>query len=164
MAGFESGAFCNFNEVAAKAVAGKDVILAVFDTTGADLLAVGGQQALTINRSADSIEVTTKDSTWKSYISGMKEWGIDTDGVYSDGDAAHKALTAAFLNGDLVCIKVINRKTKKAMFGGLCAITDYPLEAPYDDALTFSLSLQGNGALTDLSANTTATQMPKATA
>lgn len=158
---FENNAYCNFNAVAAKAVAGKDIILAVFDKTGTDLLAVGGQQALTINRSADSIEVSTKDSSWKSFIAGMKEWSIDTDGVYSDGDEAHKTLGAAFQASDLVCIKVINRKTKKAMFGGLCAITDYPLEAPYDDAMTFSLALQGNGELTDLSTSTTATQLPK---
>ena len=32
-------------------------------------------------------------------------------------------------------------------------ITDYPLEAPYDDAMTYSLTLEGMGALVDLSAD-----------
>ena len=44
-------------------------------------------------------------------------------------------------------------KTKKGMFGGLAVITDYPLEAPYDDAMTYSLSLEGMGPLVDLAKN-----------
>ena len=39
------------------------------------------------------------------------------------------------------------------MFGGLAVITDYPIEAPYDDAMTYSLSLEGMGALVDLLTN-----------
>ena len=39
------------------------------------------------------------------------------------------------------------------MFGGLAVITDYPIEAPYDDAMTYSLTLEGMGALVDLSAD-----------
>lgn len=39
------------------------------------------------------------------------------------------------------------------MFGGLAVITDYPLEAPYDDAMTYSLTLEGMGALVDLQNN-----------
>lgn len=51
----------------------------------------------------------------------------------------------------IVCIKVINGKTKKGMFGGLASVSDYSLEAPYDDGMTYSISLEGNGALIDLS-------------
>ena len=29
-------------------------------------------------------------------------------------------------------------------------ITDYPVEAPFDDAVTYSLTLEGMGALVDL--------------
>ncbi|VTT18313.1 antigen A [Streptococcus dysgalactiae subsp. equisimilis] len=47
---------------ATKAIAGKDIILAIFDKTGAKLLAISGQQGLTINRTADSIEVSSKDT------------------------------------------------------------------------------------------------------
>lgn len=45
------------------------------------------------------------------------------------------------------------------MFGGLAVITDYPLEAPYDDAMTYSLSFEGMGALLDLLTNKPATDM-----
>lgn len=83
----------------------------------------------------------------------MKEWSIDTDGLYVNGDAAHKRLSEAFDEGDYVCVKVINKKTQKGMFGGLATITDYPIEAPYDDAVTYSLTLEGAGRLVDLTEN-----------
>ena len=153
MTNYDSNVYCDFNASSAKAVAGKDILLAVFNNDGTKLLAVSGQQGLTINRSADSIEVTSKDTEggWKSKISGMKEWSIDNDGLYVMDDESHQALSLAFDAGDPVCLKVINGKTKTGMFGGLAFITDYPIEAPYDDAMTYSLTFDGNGKLVDLS-------------
>lgn len=152
---FDGGAYCDFSSSAAKALAGKDILLAVYNTDGSKLIAIGGQQGLTINRSADSIEITSKDTAggWKAKIAGMKEWSIDNDGLYVPGDEAHSILSQAFENSDPVCIKVIDGKRKRGMFGGLAVITDYPLEAPYDDAMTYSLSLEGMGALLDLLTN-----------
>ena len=164
---FDSNNYCDFTSSAAKAVAGKDILLAVFNADGSSLLAISGQQGLTINRSADSIEVTSKDTQggWKSKLAGSKEWSIDNDGLYVPNDESHTVLSQAFENGDPVCIKVINGKTKKGMFGGLAVITDYPLEAPYDDAMTYSLTLEGMGALVDLSADPVAPDtMPDGTA
>lgn len=156
---YDSGAYCNFNATSAKAVAGANILLCVWNSDGTSLLAVAGQQNLTINRSADSIEINSKDTEggWKSKIAGMKEWSIDTDGMYVLSDDSHKALTTAYNNGDLLCIKVINKKTSKGLFGGLATVTDYTLEAPYDDAMTYSITLEGNGALTDLSTSTLTT-------
>lgn len=150
---FEDNLYCDFTSGAAQAVAGKDILLAIFDETGENLLAIAGQQGLTINRSADSIEVTSKDTVggWKSKIAGMKEWSIDNDGLYVANHASHKALSKAFENGDFVCLKVINQKEEKGLFGGLAILSDYSLEAPYDDAMTYSASFEGNGGLVDLS-------------
>lgn len=138
-----------------QALAGKDLILAIWDSTGENLLAIKGQQGLTINRSADSIEITSKDTEgdWKSKIAGMKEWSIDTDGLYYVSDTSHTALSTAFENGEPVCVKVVNKKSKKGMFAGFAVITDYPLEAPHDDAVTFSITLEGQGKLVDITAN-----------
>lgn len=162
MGNFEEQVYCNFSANSAKAIAGKDILLAIFDSTGENLMAVSGQQGLTINRSADSIEVTSKDTAggWKAKIAGMKEWSIDNDGLYVPSDETHRELGKAFENGDMVCIKVINGKTKKGMFGGLSVVTNYSLEAPYDDAMTYSISLEGNGALVDLSLIEGVSQMP----
>lgn len=151
----DNNAYCDFSSTAAKALAGKDILLAVWNTTGDKLLALSGQQGLTINRSADSIEITSKDTEggWKSKIAGMKEWSIDNDGLYVPNDESHRILSQAFENGDPVCLKVVNGKTKTGMFGGLAVITDYPLEAPHDDAVTYSLTFEGMGKLVDLQLN-----------
>lgn len=149
---FEDNLYCDFTQGASQAVAGKDIVLAIFDSTGENLLAVAGQQGLTINRSKDSIEVTSKDSKggWKTKIGGMKEWSIDNDGLYVPNHASHKALGKAFKNDELLCLKVIDQKNETGMFGGLATLTDYSLEAPYDDAMTYSAALDGSGELVDL--------------
>lgn len=143
--------YCDFT--AAKAVAGKDILLSVYNADGSKLLAVSGQQTLTINRSADEIEVNSKDTEggWKSKIAGMKEWSIDNEGLYVISEDSHKALGTAFENSDPVCLKVVNIKTQQALFGGVAYVTEYTLEAPYDDAMTYSATFSGNGALVDLS-------------
>lgn len=152
---FDDEAYCDFSANAAKAMAGKDLLLAIWNADGSEILAISGQKSLTINRSADTIEITSKDTDggWKAFISGMKEWSIDTDGIYVKNDDSHAILSAAFEAGDPVCIKVYDNKAKKGMFGGLAVITDYPLEAPYDDSVTFSLTFSGQGALVDLTVN-----------
>ena len=143
--------YCDFPAVAA--VAGKDLLLTIWSEDGEEFLAISGQQSLTINRSADTIEVSSKDTAggWKAFLSGMKEWSIDSDGIYAVNDASHRKLSEAFNNGDLVCVRVINNKTEEDMFGGLAVVTSYPIEAPFDAAVTYSISLSGNGKLTDLS-------------
>ena len=150
---FDGGEYCDFSASAASAIAGKDILLAIWSKDGSKILAVAGQQGLTINRSADTIEVSTKDTEggWKASIAGMKEWSIDLDGLYVADDESQGILSEAFTNSDLVCIKAYNNKKKKGMFGGVCSITDFPIEAPYDDAVTYSITLQGVGKLTDLS-------------
>ena len=142
----------SYSEMALAAIAGKDLLLTIWSDDGADFLAISGQRSLTINRSADTIEVSSKDTAggWKAFLAGMKEWSIDLDGVYAVDDASHRKLSEAFTNGDLVCVRVVNNNTDEDMFGGLAAITSYPVEAPYDDAVTYSISLSGNGALIDL--------------
>ena len=149
---YDGGEYCDF-DTAADIVAGKDILLTLWNTDGTKLLAISGQQGLTINRSAETIEVNSKSTEggWKDSLAGMKEWSIDNDGLWVASDDAHKALATAFRDGAPVCIKVINNKTNKGLFGGLAVITDYPIEAPYDDAVTYSITLQGKGALVDFS-------------
>lgn len=155
MPSYDNNFYCDFSEDAAKA--GKDILLCIYNADGSKLLAISGQQNLTINRSADTVEVSSKDTKggWKKQIPGMKEWSIDNDGIYILNAESHKLLGQYFENGDMVCLKVIDAKEKKPLFGGLACITDYSLEAPYDDSMTYSLSFSGNGALTDLTSLST---------
>lgn len=151
---FDGGKYGDPIAAVSAATAGKDIIISIWNATGSKLLAVKGQKSLKLNRKADSIDITTKDDAdWKSKMAGMKEWGLDTDGIYVTSDESHRELSAAFENSNPVLIKVTNKKTASDMFGGLASITDYSVEAPYDDAMTYSLSLEGMGKLVDLSEN-----------
>ena len=142
------------------AIAGKDIVLALYDPTAFTLLAVAGQQGLTINRDKDTFEVTSKNSNgWKEFIGGLNEWSIDNDGIYVRSDVTHNALKEAYASGDPLLIKVVNIKTSKDMFGGLAILNSYPIEAPYDDAVTYTIGLQGTGELVDL-ADATSTITP----
>ncbi len=56
---FDGNIYCPVNQ-GANAMAGKDILVAIFNSAGDKLLAIAGQQGLTINRSAESIDVTSK--------------------------------------------------------------------------------------------------------
>ena len=52
---------CDFDSATAKALNGNDIVALVTDSTGANLLAVAGQQGLSFNLNQDTTEAATKD-------------------------------------------------------------------------------------------------------
>jgi len=122
-------------------VKGVDVVIKI----GTDLL--GGQRSATLNRAGETIDVTTKDSNgWKESEPGLKEWSIDCDGLFVESDTAYEALETAFLNGDKVSVELGMPSGLK--YSGQAIITDFPLEAPYDDNVSYSVAFAGDGELT----------------
>ena len=115
MSSYDNNFYCDFSEDAAKA--GKDILLCIYNADGSKLLAISGQQNLTINRSADTVEVSSKDTKggWKKQIPGMKEWSIDNDGIYILNAESHKLLGQYFENGDMVCLKVMPRRKSRCL-------------------------------------------------
>ena len=106
---------------------------------------LAGQRGATLNRSAETIDITNKVSAgWKEIITSVKEWSIDCDGVFVADDAALKALETAFNANTVVDVKISDGTWG---YKGKAIITDFPIEAPYDDAATYSITLQGTGEL-----------------
>lgn len=125
-------------------VKGIDILVGIKGATVYTTL--GGQRNATLNRSSETIEVTDKVSGgWKENLAGFKEWSIDCDGLYVVSDAAYLVLETAFSAGTAVDVEISDGTN--IHFSGKAYITDFPIEAPYDDAATYSLSLQGTGAL-----------------
>ena len=108
---------------------------------------VGGQRGATLNRDVDTIDTTHKASTgeWRGNDISFKQWSVDADGLVVESDAAFAALEAAFTAGDTVDVEM--ETASGAKYSGDALITSFPMEAPYDDAATFSVSLLGTGAL-----------------
>ncbi len=137
-----------------RVTAGMDIILKVNIAEAeaeANYVAIAGQRGATLNRSRDVIDVTCKDAGggWKQSIAGFGEWSIDTDGILIDGDENFAKLEKSFLNREVILVQMVNSKTGKG-YEGEAVVTDFPLEAPYDDAMTYSLSLKGAGELREV--------------
>lgn len=124
---------------------GLNVIISV--KKGGAYKVVGGQRNATLNRGSETLDVSNKATggAWKEFIAGAKEWSVDGDGILIDGDEAFGLLEDAYLSGELVEVKIGDDSGWG--FQGNAIITDFPVEAPYDDALSYSMTLQGTGAL-----------------
>ena len=119
------------------------------------------QKGATLNRSAETIDTTTKTSGgWKEFVASLKEWSIDCDGLYTlpraTGTSSFRILEDAFISGSEVDVEFALADESDLVegdtigFSGKAIIVDFPLEAPMDDSITFSISLQGTGALTEI--------------
>lgn len=129
----------------AKKYKGIDFIIKVKDSTGT-FKVLGGQRACTLNRSADTIDVTAKDSDgWQENLAGLKNWGIDTDGLIVENNEAYSILEDKFMNSETITAVIVT-PTQKA-FQGRSNHYCFPLEAPYDDAATYSVTFTGSGKL-----------------
>jgi TP901-1 family phage major tail protein len=133
-------------------IAGVDVLLEV--QTGTDQTTqepiykvLGGQSGATLNRSAEAIDVTSKDSQgWTEAIAGIKSFSIECEGFLSEDDEATGALEEAF--DARTSLKATIKMPSGKKYEGTVIITDFPVEFPQDDAVTYSLELTGTGALT----------------
>jgi len=115
---------------------------------------VGGQTGLSITRNMDTIDVTSKDNSTtmaKEYLASWKDWSVDCDAFVVLGDVGQVALETAYAAGTVVTVLIrtgANAATDGASYTGSAFITDLSLDASKDDAVTYTVSLQGSGALT----------------
>ena len=119
---------------------GNDIRLSVGDVL------IGGQQNCSINRETETAETTTKDSgVWSESEAIGLSWSVDLDGLVVVGDEGLEALETAWESLQQVDVKYgtsENYKTGKAI------ITSLSSNSPSKEKTTYSVSLQGVGALT----------------
>lgn len=96
---------------------------------------------------ADDIDITSFDSDgWKEYLAGLKEWSGSAEGNFKPDDTdGQKAILNAWLNGTKVAFKFNVSST--VVFEG-DAFVKPSIEVPVDDKASFSVDIQGTGALT----------------
>lgn len=112
---------------------------------GASFEILAGQRGATLNRSSEVVDVTNKVSGgWKENLAGAKEWSLECNGVFVADDASLAKLEEAFNTSAEVDVKIFNGTWG---YEGKALITDFPVETPYDDAATYTVTLQGTGAL-----------------
>ncbi len=130
-------------------VAGVDVLLKVKVDT--DMVMLGGQTGATLNRSANTIDTTDKNSGgWAESMAGVKSWSIDCDTFVSLGDEALDTLFDAFDARTPIDVSIrvgADSNTDGYTYTGSAVITDFPEDYPQDDAVSISMSLQGASPL-----------------
>ena len=130
------------------AVKGIDFLLYVNTGTGETetWTVVGGQRGASLSRSADTVDVTNKESNeWTESLPGLKSWSIDFDGLLVVDDTAYEALKTAWKSGQTVYVKI--EQDGGTAEGGYGIITDLSEDYPYDAEATVSGSIEGTGEL-----------------
>lgn len=133
-----------------KKVAGVDVLLKFKDESGQTVI-LGGQTGATLNREAATLDVTDKTSGgWTSSLAGTLSWSIDADGFVVLGDKAFGLIEDAFLGRKEVEAEIrmgADSDVEGITYSGKGYLVDLPLEFAQDDAVTYSLSLEGSSPL-----------------
>lgn len=140
--------------------------LCLFITSGATKKCIALATNCKISMNMATKQISSKDSTgnWEDYLAGRLSWTIDSDNLFTQDTL----FPSGFTYDNLVEI-MINRTTLTATIGqvstplmgypqalgstynnlsGSCYVTKIDLNAPNDDSATFTVSLQGTGALT----------------
>lgn len=137
--------------MAGKKIAGVDVLLKFVDDDG-QLVVLGGQTGATLNRGAETLDVTDKTSGgWTSSLAGTLSWSIDADGFVVLGDVAFTLIEDAFLGRKEVEAEIRmggDTDLEGITYTGKGYLVDLPLEFAQDDAVTYSISLEGSSPLT----------------
>jgi TP901-1 family phage major tail protein len=104
-----------------------------------------------LSRGADTFDSTSKDSDgWLQNEVGFKNWELSSEGLLVETDAGYTALEDAFMNDEKVKVQMVTAGGNK--YEGFAIITDFPVDAPYDDLATYSITLLGDGALSKVTA------------
>lgn len=117
-----------------------------FEQSSESFVALGGGKDGTLNRSASTIDVTTRDSNgWKENDIGLKEWSFEMDGLVVKNCNCYAMLEEAFMNDKKIKLRIQTPTGTK--YTGQAIITDFPLEMPFSEAASYSISATGDGEL-----------------
>lgn len=125
------------------AISGNLITLSI----GGDLIA--GSTNFTLSANKATIDVTSRDDTFQAaFLNGRRDWTIDVEALYVYTDIAKKILMTEALTGSPASISAVITMPDGATFTGTVLCTSFSLNMPAEDAVTYSASFQGTGALT----------------
>lgn len=133
-------------------IAGVDVLLKVRSKkVEGELIVVGGQTGASLSRSASTISTSDKTSGgWETSMVGLKSWAIEAEGFVTLGDEGQDLLELAFDARETVYAEIrigADANADGITYTGEAVITEFSNEFNQDDAVTFSLSLEGASPL-----------------
>lgn len=132
-----------------KAVAGKDTLLLVAQSSDPEWLLFGGQRNNPLSRKAESIDATSKDSgNYSDKLPGMLSWSMSYDGLYVLNSDAYDIIDNRYTNRKPVYIR--QEYPDGSYRTGWASITQLDEDHNYNGVSTLKITLEGKGAISDL--------------
>lgn len=154
---FDGGIACDFDSVVAESQAGRELLFCIFSQDGTRLLAIAGQQDLTLNVTVNTTDVQTKDSQtgWGATFPGAKNWDVSVTGLTVQGDESLQIILRAMQTGEFLCAKIVreyynseaNEYAYDAVYEGLVGVTGWSDAAPVDGQRNYTANFGGIGRL-----------------
>lgn len=97
----------------------------------------------------DQVEVTSTTSAWfRQYKNDIATWTVNCDGLVILSGFSYLFMLQKQLNREPIEINFVidNGVDGLVIINGICNITNIGINAPYKDAATYNVSLQGSGA------------------
>lgn len=108
---------------------------------------VGAQASAQLNRTTKIVDISNKITLdWDNFAIGSKSWSVSCAGAYIVDDEAFQVLETAYFEGNPVEVEF--KKEGVLTMKGQAIITSFPLNAVFNNDLSYSINLQGKGALT----------------
>ena len=132
---------------------GRSFLLKIGDGAGSEVftaLAGINSKSITINNSA--IDVTTPDSSspggalWSQSLNGLKSVSLSGDGVFLDETAEARLNTVAMAADPVANFEIV--VPDFGTYAGEFRVTSLDLGGETEGAVTFSASMESNGAVT----------------
>ena len=112
------------------------------------------QTSASVDITQDTIEVTCKDTVWKSYLSGEKGWTMPFEAIKDEtASSVQSEIIENILGtgGELdVALVYAPSGTIVSGWSGKAIVSGVSISAPKNEAPTVSGTLQGTGALTKM--------------
>jgi predicted secreted protein len=125
------------------AITGNGITLSI----GGDLIA--GSTSFSLSANKATVDVTSRDDSFQAaFLNGRRDWTLDVDALYVYTDVAKKILMTEVLTGSPASISAVLTMPDGATLTGTVLCTSFSLSMPAEDAVTYTASFQGTGALT----------------
>ena len=137
-------------------VNGNNLRLFAIDSSSGTKIQFGQSQSVSLDISNSLIDITTKDSnSWTERLSGQKSFSLsadgildyDTTGTHDAVDMADFAIAGSEIFFDFGITSDGTLATGDVVYRGSGFITSFGQNGGTDDAPTYSISLDGNGAI-----------------
>lgn len=108
-----------------------------------------------INSKADAVDTSGMASGGhRTYVAGMDDYTVSISAKWDTNETKQVGSPPEIIHGTAVNFQLYPSDSVVLYWDGTGIVTGYDLDSPYEGCLTWELSIQGSGLLTQPAANT----------